>query len=148
MEVKLKYKAKNGMEFDDPYMCEQYEKMLDYEDGTVGYFLKNLEQFDDEDYFDGTLCVKAKDSEGLYYSRKNLDFSDLYEGEFITQTMKEAQERATTKVKDVRDFFGKFDADALCGGLYAVYKAPNAKYSIWRIPCDKVFNAVYKEPNK
>ena len=40
MEIDITYKAKDGMEFSDPYLCEQYEKNLDKAPGTVGYFLE------------------------------------------------------------------------------------------------------------
>lgn len=148
MQVKVRYIAKNGVEFDDPYQCEQYEKLLDCEPGTTGYLLKNLEQFDDEDLFDGTLCFKKKGCGAQYYSRTNIDFSDLYEGEFVTQAMKEAQERATTKVKDVRTFFGGFTPETACGGFYSVFKKNTQKCTICRMNCDKVFEAIDEENTK
>ena len=42
MEVKVKYIAKDGREFDDPFECEKYEEMLSEKYGTIGYVLKTL----------------------------------------------------------------------------------------------------------
>ena len=123
MEVVIKYKARNGMEFDDPYDCEKYEKILAKMPGTLGYFLANLEEFKDTDYFAGIVFYKEKDAPSVY-SRCNLDFSDLFEGEIITQPMKEAQNRVRSTVGDLRKFFKDKDHTIPCGGAYVCSPDP------------------------
>ena len=141
MEVKVKYIAKDGREFDDPYDCESYEKLLQKKPGTVGYFLNFLKKKCKEtDYFYGVIFYRDKD--GFHtYARSTVDLSEQYDGEYITQAMKEAQEQVTTTVKDVINFFEKKDNSFYCGGSFVWGEdIAFSNCSSANITSEKVFN--------
>ena len=140
MEVVIKYKAKNGLEFDDPYECEQYEKILDKTPGTLGGFLARLDEYKDTDYFAGTIFYRV-DDKVCSICRCNFDFSDLYEGETITQSMKDAQNRVRCTIGDIRKTFKDIDPYTPCGGTYFVSSDPLMNEGRGsNIDCSKVFD--------
>ena len=145
MEIEITYKAWNGMEFKDPYACEQYEKTLAKFPGTVAYLLEHIEQFKDTDLFTGTLMYKEKGKHTVYFTRTNIDFSDLYEGEMVTQAMMDAQMRVTNTVGDVRRHFSKMDPGTPCGGTFIIQKNPSSLVAASYIDCSSVFEAARKD---
>ena len=146
MEIDIIYKAKDGTEFSDPLICEEYEKSLDTLPGTLGYFLRQLDQFEESDLFTGTMMYKEKDKQVTFYMSVNMDFSDIYEGEIVTQAMKEAQRRATSTVAGVRRHFNGIDLSTPCGGTFVVSKRSDGQPVMGiSIPCDPVFEAANKQ---
>lgn len=146
MEIDITYKAKDGMEFSDPYLCEQYEKNLDKAPGTVGYFLGRLDQFKETDFFTGTIIYKEKDQPASFYTRTNIDFSDLYEGEIVTQAMKEAQMRVTNTIADVRRHFEKIDLSTPCGGTCIISKDHGiSSGALITLSCNPVYKAINEQ---
>ena len=141
MEVKIKYKAKDGIEFDDPFICEKYEETLSEKYGTLGYVLKSLKTlYNETDYFVGVLFYREN---GVFstFARTTIDFSDIYDGEFVTQAMMEAEQRVTTTVKDVITFFEKKDKSIPCGGSIVVADNKEMKrYGAAEFNCDEVFH--------
>ena len=119
MDIEIKYRAKDGLYFDDINACEKYEKSLQTQPGSLGYFLKKLKENKETDYFTGIIFYK-EDGMLNCYSRAQMDFTDLYEGEIITQAMKDVQTRMTSTVKQVLDFFKGKDPTISCGGSYII----------------------------
>ena len=58
MDIDVIYKAKDGMRFNDPYECEEYEKRLGSEPGTVGRARIDLKALGENEYVFGLLKVK------------------------------------------------------------------------------------------
>lgn len=56
MEAQIIYYAKDGMRFDDPVKCAEYERNLGVMPGTVRQLKQTLEPYS-EYYFSGTLLV-------------------------------------------------------------------------------------------
>ena len=56
MEAQMIYYAKDGMRFDDPVKCAEYERTLGVMPGTIGQLKQTLEPYK-EYYFFGTLMV-------------------------------------------------------------------------------------------
>lgn len=71
MEAQLIYYAKDGMRFDDPVKCVEYERTLGAMPGTVAQLKQILEPYR-EYYFSGTLLVWHNNapSAGTYVTMK------------------------------------------------------------------------------
>ena len=119
MEVNIEYKAKDGKVFTDPYLCETYEKSLDKMPGTLGSFLDTLEEFKKTDYFCGIVYYR-EDDKVQTLAAYSIDFSDIYEGEIVTEAMKEAQRRVSLKVGNVLDYFKDKDKSIPCCGSFVI----------------------------
>lgn len=139
MDIEVKYRAKDGMCFDDINACEKYEKSLITQPGSLGYFLEQLKKSKETDYFTGIIFYK-ENGKLSFYSRAQVDLSDLYEGEIITQTMKDVQTRMTSTVKQALEFFKGMDPSISCGGSYMISSNPRMiKGFCCNIPCYDVF---------
>ena len=62
MEINVVYTAKDGRQFDDPYKCEEYEKRLGTEQGTVGRARIDLKDIGEQKYVFGILKVRHEGS--------------------------------------------------------------------------------------
>ena len=78
------------------------------------------------------MSLQRYNSVNVYGSKKqwalyfvNYDLTDYYEGEIITQTMKEVQNRLTCTVGRVLDYFKDKDPSMFCGGSYLVSSDPH-----------------------
>lgn len=58
MEIGITYTAKDGRQFDDPYKCEEYEKRLGTEQGTVARARIDLKDIGEQKYVFGMLKVR------------------------------------------------------------------------------------------
>ena len=58
MDIDVTYKAKDGMRFNDPFKCEEYEKRLGSEPGTVGRARIDLKEIGENRYVFGILKVR------------------------------------------------------------------------------------------
>ena len=58
MDIDVIYKAKDGQRFSDPYECEEYEKRLGTEPGTVGRARIDLKEIGENKYVFGLLKVR------------------------------------------------------------------------------------------
>ena len=58
MEIDVVYTAKDGTRFDDPYKCEEYEKRLGTQPGTVGRARIDLKDIGEQKYVFGLLKVR------------------------------------------------------------------------------------------
>lgn len=119
MEVKIEYKAKDGTVFTDPYLCESYEKSLEKQLGTLGGFLNFLKDYKETDYFSGIIFYIENEKINTLCAL-TVDFSDLFEGEFVTQAMKEAQRRVTATVGNIIEFFKDKDLTIPCSGSFFI----------------------------
>ena len=45
MDIEIKYRAKDGVCFDDINECEEYEKNLQNQRGCLGYLIKKLKKY-------------------------------------------------------------------------------------------------------
>ena len=61
MDIDVVYKAKDGMQFSDPFKCEEYEKRLGSEPGTVGRARIDLKALGENTYVFGLLKVRHDD---------------------------------------------------------------------------------------
>ncbi len=62
MDINITYTAKDGTRFSDPYECEQYEKRLGTEAGTVGRARIDLKELGEEKYVFGMLKVRHENT--------------------------------------------------------------------------------------
>jgi hypothetical protein len=58
METEIKYRAKDGRVFDDPFKCEDYENTLGISPGTIGDVLQFLEKEPEDKHVSGILICK------------------------------------------------------------------------------------------
>jgi len=58
MDIDITYTAKDGRRFSDPYECEEYEKRLGTEPGTVGRARIDLGELGEKMYVFGILKVR------------------------------------------------------------------------------------------
>jgi hypothetical protein len=58
MDINVMYTAKDGRRFHDPYECEEYEKRLGTEPGTVGRARIDLKELGEDKYVFGILKVR------------------------------------------------------------------------------------------
>lgn len=58
MDINITYTAKDGRRFHDPYECEEYEKRLGSEPGTVGRARIDLKELGEDRYVFGMLKVR------------------------------------------------------------------------------------------
>lgn len=139
MEVNIEYKAKDGKVFSDPYLCESYEKVLEKEPGTLGQLLQAFKQFKETDYFSGIIYYRENgNTESLVAC--TVDFSDLYEGELVTQAMKDAQNRVRITVGKILNFFKDKDYSIPCSGSFLISPNMNLSgYTIIHLSNNKVF---------
>ena len=139
MEIEIKYRAKDGMCFDDINACERYEKSLLTQPGSLGYLLKKLKEHKETDYFTGIIFYKENGKLNSYSSAQ-IDLTDIYEGEIITQTMEDVQTRTTSTVQRVLNFFKDKDPSISCCGSYLISSDPcMVKCTGNNITCDDVF---------
>jgi len=61
MDINVIYTAKDGRRFSDPYECEEYEKRLGTEPGTVGRARIDLKELGEDKYVFGLLKVRHDD---------------------------------------------------------------------------------------
>ena len=62
MNINITYTAKDGRRFHDPYECEEYEKRLGTEPGTVGRARIDLKDIGEQKYVFGILKVRHEGS--------------------------------------------------------------------------------------
>jgi hypothetical protein len=62
MDINVIYTAKDGRRFHDPYECEEYEKRLGTEPGTVGRARIDLKELGEDKYVFGILKVRHEGS--------------------------------------------------------------------------------------
>lgn len=58
MDINITYTAKDGRRFHDPYECEEYEKRLGSEPGTVARARIDLKELGENEYVFGMLKVR------------------------------------------------------------------------------------------
>ena len=61
MDINVIYTANDGTKFNDPYECEEYEKRLGTEPGTVGRARIDLKELGEDKYVFGMLKVRHDD---------------------------------------------------------------------------------------
>lgn len=62
MNINITYTAKDGRRFHDPYECEEYEKRLGTDPGTVGRARIDLKDIGEQKYVFGILKVRHEGS--------------------------------------------------------------------------------------
>ena len=62
MDINVIYTAKDGRQFNDPYECEEYEKRLGTEPGTVARARIDLKALGENEYVFGMLKVRHDDA--------------------------------------------------------------------------------------
>ena len=119
MDIEIKYRAKDGVCFDDINECEKYERYLQNQPGSLGYLLNKLKALKETDYFFGIIFYK-ENGDVKSFSGASIDLSEYYEGEIITQAMRDVQRRVTCTIGQVLEFFKDKDPSIFCGGTFLV----------------------------
>ena len=113
MEAKMIYYSKDGMRFDDPIKCAEYERTLGTIPGTIGELKKNLEPYKDY-YAIGMLAVWHK--EGAYYhSFMTYNISNELEEYTDIEELPEEDHYVKCKVSTIIQLIDEnYDDDDLC----------------------------------
>ena len=113
MEINVVYTAKDGMEFDDPYKCEEYEKRLGTQPGTVGRARIDLKDIGEQKYVFGIL--KARHEGGNYYRTYVVRCLDSKLEDYVNVSNLDVDKRwIRNTISDVLYDLEQFNDDDLC----------------------------------
>lgn len=113
METKMIYYAKDGMRFDDPIKCAEYERKLGTLPGTVGALKKTLEPY--KDYYAIGLLVVWHKEHAYYHSFMTYNISNELEKYTDIEELSEEDLYAKCKVSTIIQLIDKnYDDDDLC----------------------------------
>ena len=113
MEAKMIYYAKDGMRFDDPIKCAEYERTIGTLPGTIGAMKKALEPCKD-DYAIGLLVVWHKER-AYYHSFMTYNISNELEKYTDIEELSEEDLYAKCKVLNILQMIDEnYDDDDLC----------------------------------
>lgn len=113
MEIGITYTAKDGRQFNDPYKCEEYEKRLGTEPGTVGRARIDLKALGENNYVFGLLKVRHENVNNYRtYVVRCLD--DKLE-DYVTVSSLDVDKRwIRNTISDVLHDMEPFSDDDLC----------------------------------
>lgn len=113
METKMIYYAKDGMRFDDPIKCAEYERTLGTLPGTVGELKKKLEPY--KDYYAIGLLVVWHKEHAYYQSFMTYNISNELEKYTDIEELSEEDLYAKCKVLNIIQMMDKnYNDDDLC----------------------------------
>lgn len=113
MDINITYTAKDGRRFNDPYECEEYEKRLGTEPGTVGRARIDLKALGENEYVHGLLKVRH---EGISHYRIYVVrcVDDMLE-DYVTVSELDVDKRwIRNTIADVLSDMEQFSDDDLC----------------------------------
>lgn len=113
MDINITYTAKDGRRFNDPYECEQYEKRLGTEAGTVARARIDLKELGEDQYVFGLLKVRH---EGANHYRTYVTrcIDDKLEDYVTVSTLDVDKRWIRSTIADVLRDIEKFGDDDLC----------------------------------
>ena len=113
MDIDVVYKAKDGRRFSDPYECEEYEKRLGTEPGTVARARIDLKELGENRYVFGMLKVRHDDV-NHYRTYVTRCVDDKLE-DYVTVSELDVDTRwIRNTISDVLHDMEPFDDDDLC----------------------------------
>ena len=113
MDINVIYTAKDGRRFNDPFECEEYEKRLGTEPGTVARARIDLKELGENEYVHGLLKVRH---EGVNHYRTYVVrcVDDKLE-DYVTVSSLDVDKRwIRNTISDVLSDMEKFGDDDLC----------------------------------
>ena len=113
MDINITYTAKDGRRFHDPYKCEEYEKRLGTEPGTVARARIDLKALGDNNYVFGLLKVRHEDV-NHYYTYVTRCVDEMLE-DYVTVSNLDVDKRwIRNTISDVLYDMEQFQDDDLC----------------------------------
>ena len=113
MDINVIYTAKDGTRFDDPYKCEEYEKRLGTEPGTVGRARIDLKAFGENTYVFGMLKVRHENTN--FYRTYVTQCIDSKLEDYVNVSELDVDRRwITATIGDVLHAMEEFNDDDLC----------------------------------
>jgi hypothetical protein len=113
MDIDVVYKAKDGRRFHDPYECEEYEKRLGTEAGTVARARIDLKELGENTYVFGLLKVRHESSN--YYRTYIVRCLDDKLEDYVTVSELDVDKRwIRNTISDVLHDMEQFNDDDLC----------------------------------
>ena len=113
MEIGITYTAKDGRQFNDPYECEEYEKRLGTEPGTVGRARIDLKALGENRYVFGILKVRHNDVN--HYRTYVVRCVDDKLEDYVTVSELDVDKRwIRNTISDVLRDLEEFNDDELC----------------------------------
>ena len=113
MDINVIYTAKDGMKFNDPYECEEYEKRLGTEPGTVARARIDLKDIGEQKYVFGMLKVRHEGSN--HYRTYVTRCVDEKLEDYVNVSELDVDKRwIRYTVSDVLHHIERYDDNALC----------------------------------
>lgn len=113
METKMIYYAKDGMRFDDPIKCAEYERNLGTLPGTIGELKKTLEPY--KDYYAIGLLVVWHKGHAYFHSFMTYNISSELEKYTDIEELPEEDHYFKQKVSYIIQMIDEnYDDDDLC----------------------------------
>ena len=113
MDIDITYTAKDGRRFSDPYECEEYEKRLGTEPGTVGRARIDLKALGENKYVFGLLKVRHENT-NHYRTYVTRCVDEMLE-DYVTVSSLDADKRwIRNTIADVLRDMEEFYEDDLC----------------------------------
>lgn len=113
MDINVIYTAKDGRRFSDPFECEEYEKRLCTEAGTVARARIDLKELGEKMYVFGMLKVRHEG--GNYYSTYVTRCVDDKLEDYVTVNSLDVDKRwIRNTISDVLHDMEQFNDDDLC----------------------------------
>ena len=113
MDIDITYTAKDGRRFSDPYECEEYEKRLGTEAGTVARTRIDLKAIGEKKYVFGMLKVRHDDC-SHYRTYATLCIDEKLEDYVTVSTLDVGKRWIRSTIADVLRDMEKFSDDDLC----------------------------------
>ena len=114
METEIKYRAKDGRVFDDPFKCEDYENSLGISPGTIADVLQYLEKEPEEKHVSGIIICKH---EGVLCSTtfNNIPIKEYLKDDIYSEEKCKELGWISSSVKDViKEIRRSYDDNDLC----------------------------------
>lgn len=128
METKMIYYAKDGMRFDDPIKCAEYERTIGTLPGTIGQLKKTLEPY--KDYYAIGLLVVWHKEESHYHSFMTYNIASTLEEYTDIEELPEEERYIKCNVSTIiRVIDEKYDDDDLCE--YSFFYSQSLKFNIF-----------------
>ena len=113
MDTELFYIAKDGRRFTDPFKCEEYEKMLGKQPGTVGYAKDALRNIGEQKFINGHVAVHhVGECHWVHYITTCLD--DYIEDYVNVNNLPEEKRWITSTIADAIKMLDGFDESDEC----------------------------------
>lgn len=115
MDINITYTAKDGRRFSDPFECEEYEKRLGTEPGTVARARIDLKELGENMYVFGMLKVRHEGDGGNHYRTYVTRCVDNKLEDYVNVSELDVDKRwIVSDIGNVLSDMEEFDDDDLC----------------------------------